>query len=103
MKFDWLNAFSADWARLTDQERALFQRVVRGQFHPACERLARDPSTPWPRSLRVKRVQGMRGVWEMTWSFAGPDGRATFEWIEIEGALAIRWRRVGGHEIFGRP
>ena len=36
----------------------------------------------------------------MTWSFAGPDGRATFEWILIDGELAIRWRRIGGHEVF---
>jgi hypothetical protein len=39
----------------------------------------------------------------MTWSFAGPDGRETFEWIELEAKLAIRWRRIGGHGIFGRP
>jgi hypothetical protein len=39
----------------------------------------------------------------MTWSFAGPDGGATFEFIGIEGELAIRWRRIGGHDIFGRP
>jgi hypothetical protein len=39
----------------------------------------------------------------MTWSFSGPDGRATFEWTEIEAEPAIRWRRVGGHEIFDAP
>jgi len=39
----------------------------------------------------------------MTWSFSGPDGRATFEWIEIDGEPAIFWRRVGGHEILGEP
>ncbi len=41
--------------------------------------------------------------WEMTWSFAGPDGRATFEWITIDGEQAVRWRRVGGHEILNDP
>jgi hypothetical protein len=39
----------------------------------------------------------------MTWSFAGPDGRATFEFITIDGEPAIRWRRIGGHEIFAEP
>jgi hypothetical protein len=39
----------------------------------------------------------------MTWRFAEPDGRATFEWIEVDGELAVLWRRIGGHEIFGRP
>jgi hypothetical protein len=48
-------------------------------------------------------MQGTPGVWEMTWSFAGPDGRATFEWVEVDGELAIQWRRIGGHEILGRP
>jgi hypothetical protein len=57
----------------------------------------------WPASLRIKRVQAAPGVWEMTWSFAGPDGRATFEYIEIDGEVAIRWRRIGGHEIFKSP
>jgi hypothetical protein len=51
----------------------------------------------------VKDVEGAPGIWEMTWSFAGPDGRATFEWIEIRGEPGIRWRRIGGHAIFGAP
>ena len=32
-----------------------------------------------------------------------PDVRATFEWTHIEGDLAIRWRRIGGHRIFKNP
>ena len=39
----------------------------------------------------------------MTWSFSGPDGRATFQYVTIAGALAIRWRRIGGHDIFATP
>jgi hypothetical protein len=31
------------------------------------------------------------------------DGRATFEWIEIDGEPAIHWRRIGGHGIFDSP
>jgi len=83
-------------------ERETFLRVLHREFHPACVRFVADPSTPWPKSLRVKRVQGLPGVWETTWSFAGPDGRATFEWVEIDGEPGIRWRRIGGHEIFER-
>jgi hypothetical protein len=98
-----LRSFARDWSRLSRGERARFLKVLRGDFQPACERFSRDPATPWPASLRIKSVQGARGIWEMTWSFTGPDGRATFEWIEVEGGLAIRWRRIGGHEIFGRP
>jgi hypothetical protein len=39
------------------------------------------------------------GLFEMTWSFSGPDGRATFEWIDLDGEPAVRWRRIGGHLI----
>jgi hypothetical protein len=34
---------------------------------------------------------------------AAVDGRVTFEWIQIEGHLAVRWRRLGGHAIFKNP
>ena len=57
----------------------------------------------WPASLRVKAVESAPGIWEMTWSFSGPDGRATFEWVQIDGTLGVRWRRIGGHAIFRRP
>jgi hypothetical protein len=48
----------------------------------------------------------------MTWSFSGPDGRATWQWTTVEirkgrktvGRYpAVLWRRVGGHSIFGDP
>jgi len=53
--------------------------------------------------LRVKDVEGAPGVCEVTFNFSGPDVRATFEWIRIDGALAVRWRRIGGHEVFKTP
>ena len=101
MKFELTPAFEGDWARLSGSERATFREVVTERFHPACERRRADPTSAWPTSLRVKDVEGAPGIWEMTWSFAGPDGRATFEWIEIRGEPGIRWRRIGGHAIFG--
>lgn len=103
MKFETTAAFDGDWRRLGREGRARFRRVVMEEFHPACERRRLDRTTPWPRSLRVRSVVGTSGVWEMTWSFAGPDGRATFEWIDLDGEPAIRWRRIGGHEVFGEP
>ncbi len=57
----------------------------------------------WPANLRIKPVQDASGVWEVTWSFSGPDGRATFEYVDIDGELGLRWRRIGGHEIFNSP
>ncbi len=103
MKFERTPAFDADWARLSDDERELFRAVVRGRFHPACERRLTDPSSPWPRALRIRDIEGATGILEMTWSFAGPDGRATFEWVVVGGEARIRWRRIGGHEVFRMP
>ena len=102
MKHRELASFIRDLRQLSKTERETFLQVLHREFHPACVRFVSDPSTPWPRSLRVKRVQGVPGVWEMTWSFAGPAGRATFEWVEIDGEPGIQWRRIGGHEIFER-
>jgi hypothetical protein len=50
--------------------------------------------------LRVNPVQGTAGIYEMTWSLKGPDGRATFEFVNIDGDPRIRWRRIGDHSIF---
>ena len=102
MKFVVLASFEADYRRLSATERALFKTALRA-FVLACDRFAADPTTAWPGSLRVKAVENAPGIWEMTWSFSGPDGRATFEWVQIEGSLGVRWRRVGGHAIFRRP
>ena len=102
MKFVVLASFEADYRRLSTSERTLFKAALR-TFVLACDRFAADPTAAWPASLRVKAVENAPGIWEMTWSFSGPDGRATFEWVQIEGSLGVRWRRIGGHSIFRRP
>lgn len=102
MKFETTPAFDADYRRLAAEQAVSFRGIVRERFAPACDAFAKDPSTPWPRSLRVKSVRGAPGVLEMTWSFASPDGRATFELITVDGALRCRWRRVGD-QVFKNP
>lgn len=102
MKYAVLGSFQADYKRLSSSEQDLFRRALR-DFIEACDRHALDPSAAWPASLRVKDVENAPGVLEMTWSFSGPDGRATFEWIQIDGRLAVRWRRIGGHVVFRKP
>jgi hypothetical protein len=92
----------ADYARLSAEEKTLFQRAVR-EINRAYVARGERPLPRWPHKLRIKHVQDATGMWEMTWSFAGPDGRATFEVVEIDGEPAIRWRRVGGHDIFQAP
>jgi hypothetical protein len=103
VKWQTTPAFDADLRRLSADELTLFRKVVREQFAAAAERIAADPAARWPARLRVRHVEGARGIWEMTWSFSGPDGRATFEWVEIEGERAVRWRRVGRHGILSDP
>lgn len=103
MKFETTPAFDTDYRRLTPQHAAAFRKVVREKFARACEAYVNDPGTSWPASLRVKSVRGASGVLEMTWSFASPDGRATFEMITVDGELRCRWRRIGDHSIFTHP
>jgi len=94
---DVLASFWRDWDSLTPQQQRAFREAV-AQF---VADLAGGGHSFHPR-LRVKRVQGYSGVWEMTWA---PDGRATFEYGEQvhPGEAHIIWRRVGTHSVFRRP
>lgn len=51
----------------------------------------------------MKPVRSAPGILEMTWSFASPDARATFELVTVDGELRCRWRRVGDHDVFKSP
>lgn len=102
MKFELTASFERDFASLSKAE----QRIVRERlpdFVAACERFAADPTVPLPKALRVKGVEGAPGIFEITFNVAGPDIRATFEWTRVGGDLAVRWRRIGGHEVFRAP
>ena len=103
MKYETTPAFDADWRRLKPEHRAAFRAVLRDKFIPACNELSRNPAAVWPKSLRVKTIQGATGIIEMTWSFASPDGRATFELITVDGELRCLWRRIGDHAVFKSP
>jgi mRNA-degrading endonuclease YafQ of YafQ-DinJ toxin-antitoxin module len=88
------------------------------RFDRDVEKLTREQSQQWrdalklfivavahqefPPQLRVKRVKGTAGVWEMTWA---KNGRATFEYGEEirPGEPHVLWRRIGTHDIFDRP
>jgi hypothetical protein len=64
-----------------------------------------DPGARPPTELRFKQIKGATGVYEVTWSFARPDGRLTFSFVKhIEsGERMVLWRRCGGHAIFNDP
>lgn len=110
MRFERTEPFKSDYKRLSADERKLVKAAI-SEFALACDAFRSD-GTPFPARLRVKAVRGAPGIFEMTWSFAGPDGRATWEWIEVEIAddsgdistvPAVRWRRIGSHRIFTSP
>lgn len=103
MKYETTPAFDGDYRRLKPEHRSAFRAVVKDKFAPACAAYVTDPATPWPAALRIKAIAGAPGILEMTWSFASPDGRATFELITVEGELRCRWRRVGNHSVFKNP
>lgn len=102
MKYDRSDPFKADYKDLSDAEKTLFRAAVAliNQTYAAHEG---DGIPHWPAELRIQRVRRLAGVWEMTWHFSGPDGRATFEYITIEDKPAIKWRRIGTHRILDNP
>lgn len=53
------------------------------------------------KGLRVRGIEGVQGIFEMTWA---PDGRATFEYGAERGSGPhVIWRRVGTHDVFDKP
>ena len=88
--------FRRDYTKLSEPQKKAFRAAVkkfvidlrRGSFRG---------------SLRVKPMQSNPNIFEMTWD--GQDGRATFDYgaAHQPGEPHIRWRRIGGHEIFNRP
>ncbi len=103
MKFETTAAFDSDYRQLKREHATAFKIIVREKFAPACDAHAKNPTGPWPASLRIKSVRSAPGVLEMTWSFTSPDGRATFELVTVDGELRCRWRRVGDHDVFKKP
>src|SRR2546427_11499276 len=78
--------FQRDHARLSADDKRSFRQAVDNFVNDL-----RGGGSVRP-GLRIKRVQGTQGIFEMTWA---PDGRATFEYglPEIEGEPHVIWRR----------
>ena len=94
--YEWERVFGREFAALDGDSQEAFLAAV-AQF---VEDLQRGRKAR--RSLRVKRVRGHDGVFEMTWA---ANGRATFAYGEERsaGQAHIIWRRIGSHDIFRRP
>ncbi|GAB4008482.1 hypothetical protein GCM10029992_64960 [Glycomyces albus] len=94
--FERFPRFNQDHEKLQKEQQARFKKAV-AEF---VEDL-RTGGSIRP-GLRIKRVQGAEGVYEISWA---PDGRATWEYGEekIPGEPHIKWRRIGTHDIFKNP
>jgi hypothetical protein len=93
-----------DVSEVFRKDLAALDQLDRRRFHKAVAAFVEDleAGQGFRRGLRVKGVKGAPGIFEMTWA---PDGRATFQYggQRREGEPRIVWRRVGTHDIFGRP
>lgn len=103
MKFTAQQRFVHEYAALHADHQAKFRSLIKA-FNEACEEYVANPGGyVWPKSLRVRQMTSAPGIWEMTWSFSGPDGRATFRFTKIGDETALEWRRIGRHEIYRNP
>lgn len=88
--------FLKDWELLEESAKARFRAAVKAFIDDL------NAGEGFRTALRVKRVQGTKNVYEMSWD---GDGRATWEYGEEvhPGVPHIVWRRIGTHDIFKRP
>jgi hypothetical protein len=94
--YEWLERFRLDLNKLGPEQQAAFRAAVRA-FVEDLER------GNFRKGLRVKAVQGVDGVWEMTWA---ADGRATFSYGDERrpSHQHVIWRRIGNHaSVFRAP
>lgn len=103
MRYQTTPRWDTDWKNLKPEHKKQFRNVL-PDFVTACDAYAAASGTyTWPAALRVKPMRSAPGVWEFTWSFASPDGRATFEFVTDDDGLLVRWRRIGDHGVYRKP
>lgn len=102
MKYRVLPRFEADYKNLTAAERRVFKQALAAFISAGREYEKKPEGYVWPKSLRVERLQGAP-IMALTWSFSGPDGRATFQLETVDSELWVTWRRVRRHNIYAEP
>ena len=89
--------FLRDYGRLTNTQEKRLEAAL-SQFIADLRAIEAGEQAWFRPGLRVKRVRGVTGLYEMTWA---PDGRATFSWdqpLRI-GTRHVVWHRCGDHSI----
>jgi hypothetical protein len=103
MRFRTYRSFDRDFAKLPAEHRKAFEEALRRHFLPAVAAGSFTGQPPWPPRLRIHQLDGS-SIYSLTWSFAGPDGRATFHLEKDDsGEPLLVWRRIGNHAIDDRP
>jgi len=103
VKFETTPRFDKDFKALPQEHQKAFFDLM-PDFNAACDGYAAtNDGFVWAKRLWVSKMISTRGVWEMTWSFASPDGRATFEFVNTPDGIRLRWRRIGDHGVFPEP
>ena len=103
MKFVRTPKFDSDFRALTREHQRMFRDAI-PDFNDGCERYFQTAGqVRWRKRLRVRPMVGAPSIWEMTWSFTSPDGRATFEFNQVGDDQIVVWRRIGFHDIYRQP
>jgi hypothetical protein len=95
--FERLPRFDREFRRMSRELQKAFLAML-----PLFIAALRESPPAFPPALRVKRVQGTDGIWEVTFA---ADGRATFSYGDevIPGEPHVVWRRVGTHDVLRDP
>jgi hypothetical protein len=95
--FERLARFDREFRRLSREQQRAFLAML-----PVFIAALKENPPSFPPALRVHRVQGAIGVWEITFA---PDGRATFEYGPevLAHEPHVVWRRVGSHGVLIDP
>jgi len=95
--FERLARFDREFRRMPRELQRAFLAML-----PVFITALREAPPAFPAALRIHRVQGSTGIWEITFA---ADGRATGEYGEeiIAGEPHVIWRRIGHHEVLAEP
>jgi hypothetical protein len=95
--FERLARFDREFRRLPRELQRAFLAML-----PLFVAALKEEPPAFPPALRVHRVQGATGIWEITFA---PDGRATFQYGDqvLAGEPHVIWRRIGHHGALDEP
>lgn len=98
MKYQTMAGFDLALAKLPRECRRLFVDAVRGHLIPALAVGAHRGEAPWSKRLRVHKIGE---TYSLTWSLAGPEGRALFTiGPDSDGQPLLTWLAIGYHDIY---